>query len=173
MPLSRLLRNASIAALLLLAVLPAGALAAPRLPSTAEIDWRWLRHECVTNSSGQYVAIGRIKTYVKALPYGTKAGDRFYQEVKVQVDTLAGYGTASNHWRQIPGAAKVYDWSRFGKSSVPTYSTSAVRTGLPTGGSMSIKATVWLKKVRTGPDKTVWRSRIRSPSFSCGVNFGT
>ena len=172
MSLSRLLRSASVAALLLLAVLPAGALAA-RLPSPAELEWRWLRNECVTNPSGQYVAIGRIKTTVKALPYGTKAGERFYQEVKVQVDTLAGYGTASNHWRQISGAAKVYDWTRFGKASVPMFSTSAVRTGLPTGGSMSIKATVWLKKVRTGPDKTVWRSRIRSTSFSCGVNLGS
>ena len=66
-------------------------------------------------------------------------------------------------------AAKTYDWSRYTGSGLPTYSTSSVRTGLqPDQGNLTAKATVWLKRVRPGPDKTVWRYKVRSPVFTCG-----
>ena len=89
---------------------------------------------------------------------------RYYQEVKVQIDRSVD--STDTTWRKVD--ARSYDWSRFTSSQTPTYSTSGFRTGLqPDAGTLSAKVTVWLKRTRPGPDKTVWRYRARSATFSC------
>jgi hypothetical protein len=149
----------------------AGCLAVPSIADAAKppkgaASYRWLRAECVSTASG-FRTIARVRTFVNSVadPKG-KADSVYYQEVKVQIDRLAGFGASSNSWRKVD--QKVYDWSRFTASQTPTHSTSAIRTGLqPDTATLSAKVTVWLKRKRPGPDATVWKYTGRSASFSC------
>jgi hypothetical protein len=152
-------------------VIPAAALAASlfavpaaeaRLPTAAEYSYKWKKYGCFETDNG-YRSIATIKTWVNQVEY---AGVRYYQKVTVQIDRLAGYGSASATWRKVDG--RTYDWSRFTNRDLPTYSTSAVRTGMqPDTAMLSAKATVRLKRVRKGYDTTVWSYKVRSPQFSC------
>ena len=140
--------------------------AAPPTAPAGSFSFQWLKAGCFTTNTG-YRAIGTIRTTINSVlaDSGGTPSSVYYQEVKVQIDRQSGY--AGTGWSQISGASKVYDWTRFNSNALPTYSTSAVKTGLPTSGMMTAKATVWLKRVRSGPDKTVWRARVRSQGFQC------
>jgi hypothetical protein len=149
----------------------AGCLAAPSIadaapPPPGAASLKWLRAECVNTPNG-FRTIASVRTFVHAVadPF-EKPNSVYYQEVKIQIDRLAGFGARSNSWRKVD--AKVYDWSRFKASQAPLHSTSAIRTGMqPDAGTLSAKVTVWLKKKRVGPDATVWKYTARSASFSC------
>ena len=142
---------------------PAVAAAAPPLPPTGSTRYQWLRAECVETAQG-YRSIARVRTHVSSIVDDGDAQARYYQEVKVQIDRSVD--STDTTWRKVD--ARSYDWSRFTSSQTPTYSTSGFRTGLqPDAGTLSAKVTVWLKRTRPGPDKTVWRYRARSATFSC------
>jgi hypothetical protein len=142
---------------------PAVAAAGPPLPPTGTSRYHWLRAECVETDQG-YRSIARVRTHVLSIVDDGDAQARYYQEVKIQIDRSVD--STDTTWRKV--AARSYDWSRFTSSQTPTYSTSAMRTGLqPDAGTLSAKVTVWLKRTRPGPDKTVWRYRARSATFSC------
>ena len=126
----------------------------------------WKKHGCFSTDNG-FRSRGTARTHVTHLSDPDKT---HYQEVKIQIDRLAGYGDSSMTWRKVD--SKVYDWSRFTGSDVPTYSTSSMRAGLqPDTADLTVKVTVWLKQVRVGPDKTVWKYTRRSPILTCfGLN---
>lgn len=135
-------------------LIPAGALAVKQpSPGAASVEWR--KAFC----TDALRAIGEVKTTVRRVP---TVRQTYYQEVKVQLDRRVIGGM----WRQVD--SRVYDWSRFRARNLPMWSRSAHRSGLASAGvSYTFKATVWLKQVRRGPDKTVWRYRSRSPAFTC------
>ena len=142
---------------------PAVAAAEPPLPPTGSSKYHWLRAECVETDQG-YRSIARVRTHVLSIADDGDASARYYQEVKVQIDRSVD--STDTTWRKVD--ARSYDWGRFTSAQTPTYSTSGMRTGLqPDAGTLSAKATVWLKRTRRGPDKTVWRYRVRSAIFTC------
>ncbi len=150
------------ALVLALAVVP-GALAAPLPTFPTEASYKWLKHGCFDTPNGLR-NMGTIRTYVKQLD---KPGKTHYQEVKIQVDRW----TTAGVWRSV--ASKFYSWSRFKGPALPTYSTSAIKTGFGTTASdLSVKATVRLRRARFGPDLTVWAYTVRSPIFRCGGDIG-
>ncbi len=135
----------------------------PPLPPSGSSEYQWLRAECVETDQG-YRSIARVRTRVLSITDDGDAQARYYQEVKVQIDRSVD--STDTTWRKVD--ARSYDWSRFTRSQTPTHSTSGIRTGLqPDAGTLSAKATVWLKRTRPGPDKTVWRYKVRSAIFSC------
>jgi hypothetical protein len=143
--------------LTLVSAAPAGAVSSP--PAGA-YKYKWKTHRCDVSTDR---SIASIRTEVLGVP---SFGKRYYQEVTIQIDRLGGFGPASNTWRKVD--SRNYDWSRFTAASLPTYSTSSIRTGLqPSTGQLSAKATVTLRQVRNGPDKKVWQYKVRSPTFTC------
>jgi hypothetical protein len=136
----------------------ASAAAAATLPPRGATSYKWLRVGCSETDNG-YRSTGGIKTWVNRIP---RADRSYYQKVKVQIDRLAGYGGSS--WRKV--AAKTWKWEPFSRYNLPTYSSSAVRTGLqPDSGTLTAKATVWIKEV--GSLRSTWKYTVRSKSFTC------
>ena len=132
------------------------------LPSSSAYQATWTKYGCASTDDG-YRSFGGIRTEVLELPDRTGV---YYQQVDIRIDKQVGFSATSPTWRKVEN--EKYDWSRFTAASLPTYSTSGVRTGLqPDTGILSAKATVTLRRVRTGPDKKVWRYTVRSSTFSC------
>lgn len=141
------------------------AAAAPRVPTTAEVGWNFNRAECVQGAD-RFWAVGQTKNTVK---YLEKPDKDHYQKVTMQIDHLALGGM----WRSME--SRTYDRARFNGSHLPTWSTSGVRSAvgatIASSGVMSVKTTVALKRVRLGPDPTVWKYSVRSNSFECSLDF--
>jgi hypothetical protein len=146
-------------------VTAAPAEAAPRVPTTSEVSWNFNRAECVQGPD-RFWAVGQTRNTVK---YLEKPKKWHYQKVTTQIDRY----TVGGMWRKME--SRSYDWGRFKGGALPTWSTSGVKSAvgatIANGGYMSVKTTVTLKRVRTGPDATVWKYTVRSNPFQCYLDF--
>ena len=160
-----------------LAALGAGAMilwsftaTAARTPAENELGATWLSAGCVPAAPGDgaSVALGRLGTRVLRVPDG---GATYYQRIELAVDKLV----LGDRWRSVRTTTR--DTRRFGRADLPARSTSTVRAALGPvlveNGVLSLRATVTLKRVRRGPDATVWRHTLRTGTFTCTGGAGT
>ncbi|MBJ7454501.1 MAG: hypothetical protein JHC74_00415 [Thermoleophilia bacterium] len=160
-----------------LAVLGAGAMVlwsftatAARTPAGDELGATWLTAGCVPAVPGgsPSVALGSLGTRVLRVPDG---GATYYQRIEVAVDKLV----IGEQWRSVTKTTR--ETRRFDRADLPARSTSSVRAALGPvlieNGVLSLRATVTLKRVRRGPDATVWRHTLRTGTFTCTGGAGT
>ena len=153
-----------------LAVLGAGAMVlwsftatAARTPAPDEHGATWLTAGCVPAAPGASpsVATGSLGTRVLRVP----GGATYYQRIELAVDKLV----LGDQWRSVKTTTR--DTRRFDRADLPARSTSAVRAALGPvlveNGVLSLRATVTLKRMRPGPDATVWRHTLRTGPFTC------
>jgi hypothetical protein len=148
----------------------------PPKPKKSDVSHKWIDYGCTIGRDGNYHAHATIDTYVYKLH---KKTGMFRQKVKVQIDRQAGY--AGTDWRQVSGASRagtkgdagwiIPDSSTRDGTPVPgTPLPDGIRMSVSTGmqpdvGTLTAKATVWLK--RNAWPKAVWRYKVRSPEFTC------
>ena len=109
----------------------------------------------------------KIQSHVHSVPNNSKT---YYQigEIKFQGKSGLGWNTYDHY--------KV-DKPRFTWDDLPTWSTFADKTtlglSLVYGAELRAVLTVWLKQVRRGPDKTVWKAARWSPQPTCTIDGGS
>ncbi len=146
--------------------------AGARTPAANEHSATWLKAGCYLDGpAGTVAALGSLGTNVLVLP---DRGATYYQQIEVSIDKLV----LGEQWRSVK--KKTRTTREFTAAALPAHSTSGVRAVLgpvlAENGVMSLRATVTLKRVRRGPDATVWRQTLRTDRFTCapaGVPAGT
>lgn len=137
------------------------AVAASPAPAVSVPGAGW-QVQVLSNTASCETMLARIraKGTLSVLPFGTKPSDRFYFDKELRYDKEPNPGTFRNlDFRK-------YDSSRFGPADLPMSTTLADKTVLPgylfdSGIPVSVKLVTTLRKVRTGPDKKVWRDERR------------
>lgn len=136
--------------------------AAPKPPRAGTVKFTWVSYGCQDTDKGLR-AWGTARSEIVWIDEDSKPRSTYYQKIKIQIDTQM----SDSWWRQVYGADKTFEGSRFTKAGLPWYQTAGYRAKIRANATFSAKATIWLKRSRRGLDKNVWRYAVRSPSFTC------
>ena len=149
----------------LTATILSGVVAVAREPVPGEWSWSILGQETDCNTGSLFF---RVRSWVNSVPDNDET---YYQigEIKFQGKNGRGVWNTYDHYK--------VDKPRFTWGDLPTYSTFADRTTLGLsllyGAELRAYLTVWLKQVRPGPDKTVWKVTLSSPQPACSISGGS